>query len=149
MTGKHPKKKSAINNKGKRFSANGDAFLSQKSKRRRKGSSDSGFGDKDGEIESEVSDEGDDDFFMKDGEEGNKEEENEEDELEKETVEERRRRLAWEIVEKVRKGEQLQKQEEDEEDSDREGQRDSLVAKILQQEQLEDSGRVRRLIASK
>lgn len=149
MTGKHPKKKSTINNNGKRFSANGDAFLSQKSKRRRKRNSDSGFGDKDGEIESEVSDEGDDDFFMKDGEEGNKEEENEEDELEKETVEERRRRLAWEIVEKVRKGEQLQKQEEDEEDSDREGQRDSLVAKILQQEQLEDSGRVRRLIASK
>lgn len=91
---------------------------------------------------------------MGDGEEREKdEEENSEDELERETVDEKRRRLALELVDKVRKSEKQQREdEEDDEDSEgeeREGHRDSLVAKILQQEQLEESGRVRRLIASK
>lgn len=152
------RKKPSIHNKGKRISANGDSFIKQNSKRRKKGNPNSVFEDDDTEIESEVSDKGDDDFFMDDGEEDKREKEEEdneeeEDERERETVEERRRRLAWELVQKVRKGEEKQREEEDEEEvgerEDREGMRDSLVAKILQQEQLEDSGRIRRLIASK
>ncbi|XP_057250290.1 U3 snoRNP-associated protein-like EMB2271 [Beta vulgaris subsp. vulgaris] len=102
----------------------------------------------DAEIESDVSDEGDD--FFKD-EDDAKETEDEDDELERETVEERRRRLAWELVQKVRKGEEEQRKEDEDEgddDDERGGHRDSLVAKILQQEQLEDSGRARRFIAS-
>ncbi|KAL2927457.1 hypothetical protein RDABS01_019788 [Bienertia sinuspersici] len=147
MKAKTAKRKpsSLYKNKAKKNSSNN-------SKRRRQFDSDkegvaNGFN---GEIESEISDSGDD-FFADENGEKEKEDDDEEDELEKETVEERRRRLAWDLVEKVRKGEQDEEDEEDDDDEreEKEGNRDSLVAKILQQEQLEESGRVRRLIASK
>uniref|UniRef100_A0A803N8M1 Uncharacterized protein n=1 Tax=Chenopodium quinoa TaxID=63459 RepID=A0A803N8M1_CHEQI len=129
----------------------------QNSKRRRKfdiSEEENGF---DGEIASDMSD-GGDDFFEDENSGGVKEkteEEEKEEELERETVDERRRRLAWELVQKVRKGEEEEREEDEDDDDDddereeRGGIRDSLVAKILQQEQLEDSGRTRRLIASK
>ncbi|KNA10582.1 hypothetical protein SOVF_143020 [Spinacia oleracea] len=134
--------------KSKKNYANQDSL--NNSKRRRKFDSsdeeeENGF---DAEISSDRSDGGDDFFVDENGRDKS------EDELEKETVEERRKRLAWDLVEKVRKGEEEQRKEDEEEDSDdddreeREGNRDSLVVKILQQEQLEESGRTRRLIAS-
>ena len=74
-----------------------------------------------------------------------------------ETADEVRQRVAMAQLDKYRR---IAKEEEDEDDDDdedegidrvgeKEGLRDSLVAKILQQEQLEESGRVRRAMASR
>ncbi|KAM4118819.1 hypothetical protein ACJW30_03G011400 [Castanea mollissima] len=77
-----------------------------------------------------------------------------------ETADEVRQRVAMAQLDKYRR---IAKEEEDEEGDDddddedegidrvgeKEGLRDSLVAKILQQEQLEESGRVRRAMASR
>ncbi|KAL5771871.1 hypothetical protein ACOSP7_011480 [Xanthoceras sorbifolium] len=72
---------------------------------------------------------------------------------EEETADEKRKRVATAYLEKIReiaRKEEEEKDEDDErEDGEKEGERDSLVAKILQQEQLEDSGRLRRVIASR
>ncbi|KAL3503992.1 hypothetical protein ACH5RR_033833 [Cinchona calisaya] len=81
------------------------------------------------------------------------------EEKEEETVGEKRLRVSKDILKKIKmmvENEEKDKDEEaqvsgDEEKErvEREGQRDSLVAKILQQEQLEEGGRVRRAIASR
>lgn len=74
-----------------------------------------------------------------------------------ETADEVRQRVAMAQLDKYRR---IAKEEEDEDEDDddeegidrigeKEGLRDSLVAKILQQEQLEESGRVRRAMASR
>ncbi|KAL6547812.1 hypothetical protein OROHE_009517 [Orobanche hederae] len=66
----------------------------------------------------------------------------------------KRKRLADVFLEKLRAKERERVEDESEEEEgkgrrEREGERDSLIAKILQQDQLEDSGRVRRAIASR
>ncbi|XP_047312307.1 U3 snoRNP-associated protein-like YAO [Impatiens glandulifera] len=75
------------------------------------------------------------------------------EEEEEETAAETRKRLAEAYLEKIRAIASREKENDDGMESgdedEREGERDSLVAKILQQEQLEESGRVRRLIASR
>lgn len=75
------------------------------------------------------------------------------EEEEEETVDEIRKRHAMRQLEMVRELARKKEEEEDEDEErdqgEREGERDSLVAKLLQQEQLEESGRVRRVIASR
>ncbi|XP_058110218.1 U3 snoRNP-associated protein-like EMB2271 [Magnolia sinica] len=102
----------------------------------------------------------DDDFIDSDDEEdeiggtshAEGEREGEEEEA-AETADEKRLRVANAYLEKIRaitrRAAEEEEEEEEEEDGEREEKRDSLVAKILQQEQLEDSGRVRRLLASR
>ncbi|XP_057493153.1 U3 snoRNP-associated protein-like EMB2271 [Actinidia eriantha] len=70
---------------------------------------------------------------------------------EQEEDEERRKRVAEAYLEKIRRIAKREQEEDEERESDgeREGDRDSLVAQILQQEQMEESGRARRLIASR
>ena len=79
--------------------------------------------------------------------------------LVEETADEKRKRLAIAHLEELRKIAKRTKEQDDDYDDERgggesekeseEGQRDSLVAQILQQKQLEESGRVRRSIASR
>ncbi|KAM1765611.1 hypothetical protein ACFX11_004719 [Malus domestica] len=128
--------------KGKAFSLDEDPFFGTESKKRRKVERD--------EIESES----DDDYGAvgSDGEGGGEEAE-EEGEAIVETADEKRNRLAHEFLENTR--ELLRRAKEDDEDDDsgeegvKEGEMDSLVGKMLQQQQLEDSGRARRAIASR
>lgn len=124
--------------KGKNSSINEDSFFKHDSKKRRK------FNEVDGMIDS---DDSEDETANGGGEEA------EDSEFAAETADEKRKRIGTDYLEKIRALAKREKDEEDEDqDSDegeREGERDSLVAKILQQEQLEDSGRVRRLIASR
>ncbi|XP_059666166.1 U3 snoRNP-associated protein-like EMB2271 [Cornus florida] len=138
------KKSSALKgtNKGtKRFAINQDPFFDTEPKRRRT------FED-DEDIESSA--EGSEDFDDEKpygGEDSAAEESGEE-----ETAAEKRKKVAEAYLEKIRAIAKREKEEEDEEresgeEGEREGERDSLVAQILQQEQLEDSGRVRRSIA--
>ncbi|XP_022994784.1 U3 snoRNP-associated protein-like YAO [Cucurbita maxima] len=125
--------------KGKNFPLSKDPFFSSESRKRRKIVDD--------EIESGESDE--DNGFVNEGAEN--------EEFEEETADEKRKRLANEYLEKIReiarRGKEREDEEKDDDDDDDEsgdeGGKDSLVAQILQQEQLEDSGRVRREIASR
>ncbi|KAI7732710.1 hypothetical protein M8C21_005143 [Ambrosia artemisiifolia] len=75
-----------------------------------------------------------------------------ESESEEETAAEKRKRVAEAYLEKMREVSRRE-EEEDEDDDDRggrdDGDRDSMVARLLQAQQLEESGRVRRLIASR
>jgi ribosomal RNA-processing protein 9 len=145
MKNKNPRKMGGPPGKNKRgsskFSMNRDPFFSN-SKRRKK--------DEDEVIESEE-EELDGGMLNGGGESG--EEEEEEEELEpEETAEEKRQRIAKELVENLRKREKELEDEEDEEGErvfEKEGERDSFVAKKLMQQQLEDSGRLRRAIASR
>ena len=82
--------------------------------------------------------------------------ENLEEEVEEpETAAEKRLRIAREYVEKIKaitreqKESEDESQEEGEEEEDKEERQDSLAAEILQKEQLEASGRARRLLASR
>ncbi|PON54761.1 Guanine nucleotide-binding protein, beta subunit [Parasponia andersonii] len=123
-----------------------DPFFGNESKRRRRRkSSDADF------VES--SDSGDD-FF--EGEAGEEDEGEEEEAAVEETADEKRKRLAITHLEELRKIAKRTKEQNDDEsgggESEKEsekGERDSLVAQILQQKQLEESGRVRRSIASR
>jgi ribosomal RNA-processing protein 9 len=145
MKNKNPRKMGGPPGKNKRgsskFSMNRDPFFSN-SKRRKK--------DEDEVIESEE-EELDGGMLNGGGESG--EEEEEEEELEpEETAEEKRQRIAKVLVENLRKREKELEDEEDEEGErvfEKEGERDSFVAKKLMQQQLEDSGRLRRAIASR
>lgn len=120
---------------GKNFPLSKDPFFSSESRKRRK------ILDENDEIESGESDE-DNGIVASDAEI---------DEFEEETADEKRKRVANEYLEKIREIARRKKEREDEEkdedESDDEGAKDSIVARILQQEQLEDSGRVRREIA--
>ncbi|KAG6658125.1 hypothetical protein I3843_04G127900 [Carya illinoinensis] len=76
----------------------------------------------------------------------------EEAELAEETAGEKRQRVARAYLDKVR--EIAAREEEDDEEKEggegeMQGERDALVARILQEEQLEETGRVRRAIASR
>lgn len=147
MKVKTSKKKVSVSKgtrKGKRFSIDEDSFFRHESKRRRKAK------DEDAEDDIIESEEEDDEEGTGSDADG-LEERQEEDEFAAETADEKRLRVAKAYVEKIRGI--VSREREDEEESERaeerEGQRDSLVAQILQQEQLEESGRVRRLIASR
>lgn len=124
----------------KRFSIQQDPFFDNDSKRRRNFEDDN--------VESS---DDDDSGELNDAISGKEEAE----EMEVETAAEKRKRIAEAYLEEVRamaKREEEEKDDEERESEDeraREGERDSRVANILQQEQLEDSGRVRRLIASR
>ena len=146
MKNKNLKRKNPWAQKGpkrgkKGFSIEQDPFFDTESKRRRKI-------DEEDVIEStQSSDEESDKFDDGEGEEAvaEKAEEGEE------TAEERRKRVAEAYLEKIRRIAKREQEEDEERESDgeREGDRDSLVAQILQQEQMEESGRARRLIASR
>ncbi|XP_052179860.1 U3 snoRNP-associated protein-like EMB2271 [Diospyros lotus] len=147
MKNKDLKRKKASAQKGSKrgktgFSINEDPFFDAELTRSRRK-----IGDDD-EIQS--SDEESQEFL--DDEAGGGEEK-EEDEEEEETAAEKRKRVAEAYLEKIRAIAKREKEEEEEygvrDDGEKEGERDSLVAQILQQEQLEESGRVRRFIASR
>ncbi|KAE8658900.1 U3 snoRNP-associated protein-like YAO [Hibiscus syriacus] len=125
--------------KGKKFSMKNDPFFETESKKRRK----MAYGDDD--IESGGSEEEAEILGGSDAGGG----EQDEDEIE-ETPGEIRKRVATELLDKMRAIARREKEDKDgDEEMEDEGARDSLVAKILQQEQLEESGRIRRVIASR
>ncbi|KAG5241927.1 U3 small nucleolar RNA-interacting protein [Salix suchowensis] len=143
MKNNNPRKTGAPPGKNKRggskFSMNRDPFFSN-SKRRKK--------NLDEDIESEEEEDLDGGMFNGGGESGEEEEEL----APEETAEEKRQRIAKVLVEKLRAREKELEDEEDEEgerEFEKEGERDSFVAKKLMQQQLEDSGRLRRAIASR
>ncbi|XP_077220802.1 U3 snoRNP-associated protein-like EMB2271 [Tasmannia lanceolata] len=140
---KKPSISNASGRKKARFSINEDPFFSPDPKQRRQKPID------DDVIES--SDSGDDSGAGAGGE-------GDESEQFTETAAEKKLRVANEYLEKIRAITKLQEEEEDEDEEgtgtdeekgEREGNRDSLVAEFLQKEQLEESGRVRRSIASR
>ncbi|KAK6942452.1 WD40 repeat [Dillenia turbinata] len=139
--GKKPRKTS-------RSSISEDSFFADKSKNKRRRFNEEEEGDDGDEIIDSDVESGEESFDDgSDQEEGKEEQEFEE----AETAEEKRRRIAEAYIHKIRRMTDKEREEvgEESEEDEREGARDSLVAKILQQEQLEDSGRVRRLISSK
>ncbi|XWS20700.1 hypothetical protein CRYUN_Cryun31cG0125200 [Craigia yunnanensis] len=77
---------------------------------------------------------------------GGEEKQEEDEDEDEETPGEIRKRMATELLDKMRAIARKEKEEVEEEEEEA---RDSLVAKILQQEQLEESGRVRRVVASR
>ncbi|KAF5736587.1 U3 small nucleolar RNA-interacting protein 2-like [Tripterygium wilfordii] len=125
--------------KGKRFSVDKNPFFSSEPDKRRR------IDFNDGDIESE------DDSDILGSDIGEEERDLAADEAE--NADEKRHRLAAELVEKYRAAERRKKEEEDEDEdgrgTEKEGERDTLVAQILMQEQLEESGRVRRVLASR
>lgn len=83
---------------------------------------------------------------------GEEEEEEAAEEIIEETPGEKKLRLTKEYLKRLGEHERKKKEDEDDDsddDSEKEGERDSLVAKVLQQQQLQDSGRLRRSIASR
>ncbi|XP_027338871.1 U3 snoRNP-associated protein-like EMB2271 isoform X2 [Abrus precatorius] len=120
-----------------------DPFFANDSRKRRKPNNDDE--EEDAEIESDFDEDG---FF--DGADAESDEEAEE-----ETGAEARKRIAQDYLRMVRQIAQKEKErregddEEEEDDDDEEGARDSLVAQKLIKEQQEESGRVRRAIASR
>lgn len=147
--GSRPKKGAS---RGKKFSFDNDPFFGAESRKRRKVDG----GGKGDIIESSDSD-GDGLVGGGVGSDGDGAEEAEAEEPVRETADEVRKRLAYAQLEKLRQIERkhTEEDEDDEEGGGRsgkereEGQRDSLVAQILLQQQLEESGRVRRTIASR
>ncbi|KAH7681415.1 ribosomal RNA-processing protein 9 [Dioscorea alata] len=117
-----------------------DPFFESDPKRRRRGG--------DEEIEDVSSDE---DVGLDDREVG----EEEKEEAPEETADEVRYRIAKEYLQKVRALTQREEEEDEDEGNeeegreDKDGRRDSLVAEKLLKDQLQDSGRIRRLIASR
>ncbi|KAI9122702.1 hypothetical protein K1719_006542 [Acacia pycnantha] len=143
MGSKNLKKKGG--RKGKSFSSNRDPFFGDESRKRRK------VEDRvvDGEIES---DEEEDGFF---GGASDGEEEAQGAVMEEETEAEARKRIAEDYLKKYRdiarkdKEERAEVGEKSDDDDERDGEKDSLIAQKLIQEQQEDSGRVRRSLASR
>ncbi|XP_010905427.2 U3 snoRNP-associated protein-like YAOH [Elaeis guineensis] len=126
--------------KPRSFGDEDDPFFESNAKRRCKGRAD----DDDDDLESLESDD-----ELADG--GGEEEGPAEPE---ETADEKRVRVAREHLERIRAVARKVEEEEREEDEElgreeREGRRDSLVAEILQKDQLEESGRVTRFLASR
>ncbi|KAI3497656.1 hypothetical protein L1887_33110 [Cichorium endivia] len=139
--------KSQNGHKSKRFKSDKpDPFFDGDSKRRKRFEDDN---DEDS-IKSSDSDDYDDRDVaaaVEDDGEGN-------ELVEEETATEKRKRVATAYVAKMREAARRIEEEGDEfEDDERGGKeagdRDSLVARMLQAQQLEDSGRVRKLIASR
>ncbi|KAG0565708.1 hypothetical protein KC19_7G009100 [Ceratodon purpureus] len=76
--------------------------------------------------------------------------EEEEEEVDLETADEKRLRIARAFLDRTRKAAAEAEEDEDDETAEqRMGARDSMVADLLQQEQLEESGRVQRKLASR
>ncbi|KAE9594828.1 putative transcription factor WD40-like family [Lupinus albus] len=101
----------------------------------------------DAEIESDFED---DAFFTRDGEDNSDNESQEKQE--EETEAEARKRIANDYLKMVRdisRKEKEQMDDDDDDESEGDGARDSLVAQKLIKEQQEESGRVRRSIASR
>ncbi|PKA57006.1 Guanine nucleotide-binding protein subunit beta-like protein C [Apostasia shenzhenica] len=119
-----------------------DRFFESDTKRRRKGRAAVG---NDEDLESVSSDE------AEDGDVGGEEDA----EVPEETAAEMRFRVAKEQLDRIKAAAKKFEEEEEEGEGEgfdreeREGRRDSLVAEILQKDQLEASGRIRRLIASR
>ncbi|XP_047945189.1 U3 snoRNP-associated protein-like EMB2271 [Salvia hispanica] len=122
------------NNIKKRFSSNDSFFENEVTdrKRHRKFKNDE-------EIKSSDEDE----------DEGEYGSEADAEEKEEETPAEKRKRLADAFLEKLRAKEREKDEDEESEEGEGRRERDTLIAKILQQDQLEESGRVRRAIASR
>ncbi|XP_072958442.1 U3 snoRNP-associated protein-like YAOH [Typha angustifolia] len=144
MKSRNPKKlsgtKGASKKKSRSFGGGGDPFFESDRKRPRRGG-------RDEDIVSEASE----DEFVEDGRDGREEQE---EAVPEETADEKRVRVATEHLERIRAiAKKLEEEEGDEDEEEgqeeREGKRDSLVAEILQKGQLEESGRVRRFIASR
>ncbi|KAJ4976621.1 hypothetical protein NE237_001727 [Protea cynaroides] len=132
------------NKKKSRVSLDRDPFFNHDSKRRRQKIDDDDVID---------SDETDEEEERRAASDGGEEVEEVGSEFEQETADEKRQRLAKAHLEKLREIARMEQDEEelgDEEldEEEKAGNRDSLVAQMLQQEQLEESGRVRRSIAS-
>ncbi|XP_010537829.1 PREDICTED: U3 snoRNP-associated protein-like YAO [Tarenaya hassleriana] len=147
MKQKNQKKKGfAPRRGGKKGSVERDPFFEEESKKRRKVDYD------DEDIESMESDEDENGFSGGgSGGEEDKEDEEAEDEFAHETAGERRKRLAEETLRRIReaKNKEMEELYDDEGREEEDGVRDSLVAKALMQEQLEESGRVRKAIATR
>ncbi|EOY25478.1 WD40 repeat - like 10 [Theobroma cacao] len=124
--------------KGGKFSMNNGPFFEAESKKRRKTEYE------DDDIESGDSEEEAEILGGFDASGGV-----EEDEDDVETPGEIRKRVATELLDKMRAIARKEKEDEDEDWEEGEEARDSVVAKILQQEQLEESGRARRVLASR
>ncbi|KAF3621081.1 U3 snoRNP-associated protein-like YAO [Capsicum annuum] len=150
MKAKNLKKKKAsaqnTQKKGKkRFSVENDPFFDEDNdiKRRRM------FGD-DEDIESSDDSE---DIYGSDDEGVDRNVGRGEEEEEEETAAEKRKRVAEAYLRSVRELKRKDEEERESEDEydreEREAMRDSRVADMLQQEQMEESGRVRRAIASR
>ncbi|KAK7331265.1 hypothetical protein VNO77_25485 [Canavalia gladiata] len=117
-----------------------DPFFSNDSRKRHKPNKNNDHEEDDAEIESDFDEDG---FFA--GDDANADEESEE-----ETGAEARKRIAQDYLQMVRQIAKKEKEREEvEEEEDEEGGRDSLVAQKLIKEQQEESGRVRRAIASR
>ncbi|WCJ31696.1 U3 snoRNP-associated protein-like EMB2271 [Euphorbia peplus] len=142
---KNPKKRSAPKGNNIKSSINQDPFFSAQSNKRSK------VNLKDDYIDSGDSD--DENGFLSGEEKKGSDEEQEIDEFADETVNEKKHRLAKSLLDKLRAIDGRQDHDEADDDGEdrfeREGERDTLIANKLLKEQLEDSGRLRRAIASR
>ncbi|KAF2293145.1 hypothetical protein GH714_037927 [Hevea brasiliensis] len=148
MKSKNPKKRGSVprgNKRGNKFAIKDDPFFNSESKKRRK------MGFQDDYIDSGESEE--ENGVLSGGEERKEDEDEEIDQFAQETADEKRQRMAKSYVQKLReiaiREEEEEGEEEEEREFEKEGERDSLVVKKLIQEQLEESGRLRRVIASR
>ncbi|RDY01557.1 U3 snoRNP-associated protein-like EMB2271, partial [Mucuna pruriens] len=118
-----------------------DPFFANDSRKRRKPNDKLDRDEEDAEIDSDF----DEDGFFAGADAGSGEE------AEVETGAEARKRIAQDYLRKVRQIAQREKEGEEEEEGeeDEEGARDSLVAQKLIKDQQEESGRIRRSIASR
>lgn len=141
-----PSGQKGLNNK-KKFLIDHDTFFDSEekgSKRRRKMEED------DEDIESSSEEDSDEEGEFGSGEKA--------EDVEEETAGEKRLRVSKDYLYNLRAIQERKEledieaeasEDEEKERVEREGKRDSRIAKILQQEQLEESGRVRRAIASR
>ncbi|ESQ38055.1 hypothetical protein EUTSA_v10028589mg [Eutrema salsugineum] len=128
---------------GKRGSSDRDPFFEEETTRRRKVSYD------DEDIDSGDSD-AEQDGFTGGDENGKVEEAEDEDEFADETAGEKRKRLAEGMLKRMREAQRREREEQDDDDDEDEEEDDTgRIAKTLMKKQLEDSGRVRRVIASR
>ena len=135
---KYPKGGS-IKRGGKKGSNDRDPFFEQETKERRKVSYD------DEDIESIDSDAEENGFHGEDRKGVDEAAEEEEDEFADETAGEKRKRLAEALLLRTREAQRRQREERDDDEDDE----DDDIVKTLMKKQQEDSGRVRRAIASR
>lgn len=132
---KYPKGGS-IKRGGKKGSNDRDPFFEQETRKRRKVSYD------DEDIESVESD-AEENGFTEDKREANEAED--EDEFADETAGEKRKRLAEALLKRTREARQRERDDDDDDDDEE----DDDIVKTLMKKQQEDTGRVRRAIASR
>ncbi|XP_015574906.1 U3 snoRNP-associated protein-like EMB2271 [Ricinus communis] len=135
-------------NSKRKGSVKQDPFFNTESKKRRKNEYRDDYIESGGEeSDEENNNNNNNNGFSNSGDEKEREDE-------KETAQEKRQRLAKAYLEKRREILRREEEEAEEEGEDngrceKEGERDSLVVNMLLKEQLEDSGRLRRAIASR